>query len=144
MPSLLHEVLIEMFRDRPALVVDLLDGALGISVPEFHKANLSPGDLTDVVPTEYRADAVVTLNVADDPVVRGAGRDRQSGFGVDAGGAGAAAVAGADRHRVGPSSSGVDGVVGAGACGWAGSVAVVGAVAGRARHNRPRSCRTVR
>jgi hypothetical protein len=29
---------------------------------------LSAGELTDVAPTEYRADAVVTLNVADSPV----------------------------------------------------------------------------
>ncbi|HZN19336.1 MAG TPA: hypothetical protein VFB84_14345 [Micromonosporaceae bacterium] len=43
-------------------------GPLGVAVPEFHKARLSAGDLTDVVPTEYRADAVVTLDVADTPV----------------------------------------------------------------------------
>src|SRR5262249_16933240 len=68
MPSHLHEVLIEMFRDRPALVADLLAGPLGIEVPEFHKAQVSAGELTDVAPTEYRADVVVTLNVADNPV----------------------------------------------------------------------------
>jgi hypothetical protein len=68
MPSHLHEVLTEMFRDRPALAADLLAGPLGIAVPDFHKARLSPGELTDVNPTEYRADAVVTLNVADRPV----------------------------------------------------------------------------
>jgi len=56
-----------MFRDRPALAADLLAG-LGVEVPEFHKARLSSGELTDVVPTEYRADAVVTLDVADTPV----------------------------------------------------------------------------
>jgi hypothetical protein len=38
-------------------------------VPAFHKAQLSAGELTDVAPTEYRADAVVTLNVADNPVL---------------------------------------------------------------------------
>lgn len=68
MPSHLHEVLIEMFRDRPALAADLLAGPLGIAVPDFQKARLSAGELTDVAPTEYRADAVVTLNVADRPV----------------------------------------------------------------------------
>jgi len=57
-----------MFRDRPALVADLLAGPLGVAVPVFHNAELSAGDLTDVAPTEYRADAVVTLKVADDPV----------------------------------------------------------------------------
>jgi hypothetical protein len=68
MPSHLHEVLIEMFRDRPALAADLLAGPLGIAVPAFHSARMSAGELTDVSPTEYRADAVVTLNVAESPV----------------------------------------------------------------------------
>lgn len=69
MPSHLHEVLIEMFRDRPALAADLLAGPLGVAVPEFEVASLSSGDLTDVVPTEYRADAVVTHTVDDQPVL---------------------------------------------------------------------------
>jgi hypothetical protein len=68
MPSQLHELLIEMFRDRPALAADLLSGPLGVAVPEFQRAQLSAGELTDVAPTEYRADAVVTLNVANDPI----------------------------------------------------------------------------
>jgi hypothetical protein len=68
MPSHLHEVLVEMFRDRPALAADLLAGPFGVALPEFQKAQLSAGELTDVAPTEYRADAVVTLNVADTAV----------------------------------------------------------------------------
>ncbi|HET8657380.1 MAG TPA: hypothetical protein VFM55_00085 [Micromonosporaceae bacterium] len=68
MPSRLHEVLIEMFRDRPVLAADLLAGPLGVALPTFHKARLSAGELTDVLPTEYRADAVVTLNIVDTPV----------------------------------------------------------------------------
>ena len=50
------------------MAADLLAGPLGIAVPEFHKAQLSAGELTDIAPTEYRADAVITLDVADDPV----------------------------------------------------------------------------
>jgi hypothetical protein len=68
MPSYLHEVLIKMFQDRPALVADLLAGPLGIGVPAFESARLSAADLTDLSPTEFRADAVVTLNLADRPV----------------------------------------------------------------------------
>src|SRR5262245_10668682 len=68
MPSHLHELLIEMFRDRPALAADLLSGPFGIAVPEFHEAQLSAGELTDVPATEYRADAVVTLNMANAPI----------------------------------------------------------------------------
>jgi len=68
MPSYLHEILVKMFHDRPALAVDLLAGPLGIGVPAFESARLSAAELTDVTPTEYRADAVVTLNIADRPV----------------------------------------------------------------------------
>jgi hypothetical protein len=38
-------------------------------VPDFQTARLSPGELTDVVPTEYRADLVVTLTTDDTPVL---------------------------------------------------------------------------
>jgi hypothetical protein len=68
MPSRLHEALVDMFREQPALVADLLSGPLGIRMPSFHTARASAGDLTEVVPTEYRADAVVTFDVADKPV----------------------------------------------------------------------------
>jgi hypothetical protein len=61
MPSHLHEILIEMFRDRPTLAAELLRGPLHVPVPDFDDARMSPSDLTDFAPTEYRADAVVTL-----------------------------------------------------------------------------------
>lgn len=69
MPSHLHETLVEMFRDRPALAAEVLAGPLGVAVPAFERAILSSSELTDVVPTEYRADAVVTLTVDDAPVL---------------------------------------------------------------------------
>jgi hypothetical protein len=69
MPSRLHETLIEMVRERPAVVADLLAGPLGVNVPPFEKALLSSADLTDVTPTEFRADGVVTLHGTDGPVL---------------------------------------------------------------------------
>lgn len=69
MPSHLHEILIEMFRDRPLLAVELLRDPLHITVPEFDEARLCAGDLTDVAPTEYRADAVVTLVDGEETVL---------------------------------------------------------------------------
>jgi hypothetical protein len=68
-PSYLHEVLVEMFLDRPVFAAELLTGLFGMSVPAFEQARLSSGGLTNVVPTEYRADAVVTLTVGDRPVL---------------------------------------------------------------------------
>jgi hypothetical protein len=69
MPSHLHEILIEMFRDRPAFAAELLGGLLGVAVPDFDEARVSAGELNDVAPTEYRSDAVVTLDGAGGTVL---------------------------------------------------------------------------
>ncbi|WP_432987411.1 hypothetical protein [Dactylosporangium sp. CA-233914] len=60
----LPEIVMEMLRDRPALVAELLTGQLYIEIPEFETATLAPADLTG-----YRPDAVITLNGADGPVL---------------------------------------------------------------------------
>jgi hypothetical protein len=64
-----HEVLVEMFRDRPLLAAYLLSDPLGMPVPAFQHARVSSGDLTNVSPTEYRADAVITLTHEEVPVL---------------------------------------------------------------------------
>jgi hypothetical protein len=64
MPSQVHEVLIDMFRGRPSLAAELLDGPLHDVLPDYDEAHLVSADLTDVAPTEYRADAVVTLTAS--------------------------------------------------------------------------------
>ncbi|MFE8605268.1 hypothetical protein [Archangium violaceum] len=61
MPSLRHEALLELFRNRPALAAELLRDALGIEVPAYAEARAESAELTQVVPTEYRADLVVQL-----------------------------------------------------------------------------------
>ncbi len=68
MPSSLHEMLVEMFRERPELAADLLGGALGAPLPAFQHVELTSAELSDVAPTEYRADAVVKLTVNTKPV----------------------------------------------------------------------------
>jgi hypothetical protein len=67
-PSHVHEALIELFRQRPALAADLLCGQLGVPMPRYANASVGSCDLTDLAPTEYRADAVVVLNSDDAPV----------------------------------------------------------------------------
>lgn len=69
MPSQRHEALIELFRHRPTLATELLTGPLGIPIPTHQHTRLDSGDLPDLVPTEYRADAVVTLAHHDKPVL---------------------------------------------------------------------------
>lgn len=69
MPSHLHEALVELFRHRPELAAELLADAFGVAVPSHQGARLEAGDLTDLAPTEYRADVAVVLADHDAPVV---------------------------------------------------------------------------
>jgi hypothetical protein len=38
MPSINHEAMIELVRQRPAVIADLLSGPLEVEVPKFEKA----------------------------------------------------------------------------------------------------------
>ncbi|HWO22300.1 MAG TPA: hypothetical protein VNO30_26255 [Kofleriaceae bacterium] len=67
MPSLLHESLLLLVRDRPDLVATLLTDLLGVPVPPFTEARLAEAALHELVPVEYHADAVV-LFVEGKPV----------------------------------------------------------------------------
>jgi hypothetical protein len=69
MPSTLHEVLVDMFHNRPSLAVDLLTDGLGMEVPTFQRAEVKAVEFTDLTPTEYRADAVVELTHNDQKVL---------------------------------------------------------------------------
>lgn len=69
MPSHLHEALVELFQNRPALTAELLSGQLGVPLPAYEEARSESIDLTDIVPTEYWADTVVVLTDADQPVL---------------------------------------------------------------------------
>ncbi|HZM75453.1 MAG TPA: hypothetical protein VFC19_06985 [Candidatus Limnocylindrales bacterium] len=57
----MHEALVEIVRQWPSFVAELLTDRLGVDLPAYQNARLEPGDLTDLTPTEYRADAVVVL-----------------------------------------------------------------------------------
>jgi len=61
MVSLLHEGVIKLVRDCPAFAADLLDQLLGIEVPRFTEARISDATLNELVPVEYRADAVIVF-----------------------------------------------------------------------------------
>jgi len=65
MLSLLHEGLVTLFRDHPALAPELLVQALRADVPHYTEVRIDSADLTDIRPTEYRADAVVQLRRGD-------------------------------------------------------------------------------
>lgn len=61
MPSPLHEALLLLFRNRPALAPELLREALHFEPPPYSEARIDSADLTEIQPTEYRADLVVLL-----------------------------------------------------------------------------------
>ncbi len=69
MPSSLHEALVQMFRYRPVLAVELLDQVADMNMPAYQKVRLDSTDFTQATATEYRADVVVTLTAADKPVL---------------------------------------------------------------------------
>jgi hypothetical protein len=61
MPSLTHEGLIELFRNRPELAAELLRDVLHVELPAYSEARVESADLTDIKPAERRADFVVLL-----------------------------------------------------------------------------------
>lgn len=61
MPSLPHELPLELFRQCPELIVHLLGEVLDIPLPPYGQVRLEESDFTQVTPTEFRADLVLTL-----------------------------------------------------------------------------------
>jgi hypothetical protein len=68
MPSMAHEILADLFKNRPSLAAEILAEVLGISLPTYTEARLASIDLTEIQPAEYRADVVVVLFDHDIPV----------------------------------------------------------------------------
>jgi hypothetical protein len=68
MPSMAHEVLVDLFKNRPSLAAEILAEVLGVSLPVYTEARLASADLTEIQPAEYRADVVVVLLIDDTPV----------------------------------------------------------------------------
>ncbi|MGI5158303.1 hypothetical protein [Microbispora sp. CA-102843] len=56
-----HEALVRLFGERPDLAADLLTQSLRVDLPDYDYAGLESADLTEVTPTERRADSVVAL-----------------------------------------------------------------------------------
>jgi hypothetical protein len=59
---------LELIRVHPALAAVLLDCVRSGLVPDFSRAQLESGDLSEHAPAAYHADAVVTLG-DDDPAL---------------------------------------------------------------------------
>jgi flagellar biosynthesis/type III secretory pathway protein FliH len=68
MPSMAHETLVDLFKNRPSLGAELLSEALFVKLPSYSEARLLSIDLSQIRPAEYRADVVVLLLDGDVPV----------------------------------------------------------------------------
>jgi hypothetical protein len=68
MPTMAHEILVDLFKNRPSLGAELLSEVLGVALPPYTEARLTSIDLTQIQPAEYRADVVVLLLDGDVPV----------------------------------------------------------------------------
>jgi hypothetical protein len=63
-----HEILVDLFKNRPSLAAEILVEVLGVSLPDYTEARIASADLTEIQPAEYRADAVVLLLHGGSPV----------------------------------------------------------------------------
>jgi hypothetical protein len=63
-----HEVLVDLFKNRPSLAAEILAEVLGVSLPAYTEARVASADLTEIQPAEYRADVVVLLLDRNTPV----------------------------------------------------------------------------
>ena len=68
MPSMAHEILVDLFKNRPSLAAEILVEVLDVSLPPYTEARLASADLTEIQPAEYRADVVVLLLDREVPV----------------------------------------------------------------------------
>jgi len=62
-PSLVHEGVIELLRNKPAFAASLLRELFQVEVPAFDEARLAEAALNQIVPVEFSADAVVLFDV---------------------------------------------------------------------------------
>jgi len=66
-PSLPHEALLLLFKNRPELAAELLRDVLHVELPAYREVRADSAELTEVVPTPYHADVVILL-IDDKPV----------------------------------------------------------------------------
>jgi hypothetical protein len=56
-PSMAHEILVDLFKNRPSLAAEILVEVLGLSLPAYTEARLASVDLTEIQPavTPFRS-----------------------------------------------------------------------------------------
>jgi hypothetical protein len=69
MPTLEHNGLVEMFREKPDLAPHLLTTLFGIDIPPYATVGVVESSLDQMVPVEFRADLVLELRDAHGSLV---------------------------------------------------------------------------
>ena len=64
MPTIDHESLVELFRNRPRLAAELIRDGLGIELPDFDDVASDSIEFNQIKPAEYRCDHVAVLAAA--------------------------------------------------------------------------------
>ena len=64
MPSIIHESLVDLFRECPVLASELLSGT-GAAIPDQSTPRITSAEFVDLNAAEYRADVVICLDTAD-------------------------------------------------------------------------------
>jgi len=62
MPSQQHEALVHLFRNSPQLALKLLRSTLDVPLPAHTDVKIECANLTELQPTEYRADLVLSIS----------------------------------------------------------------------------------
>jgi hypothetical protein len=52
MPSMAHEILVDLFKNRPSLAAESLVEVLGLSLPAYTEARIASAYLTEIQPAE--------------------------------------------------------------------------------------------
>src|SRR5687768_11824733 len=68
MPSLRHELLVDLFRQDPSLLLRLLEEGLGPLLPPHSAVQAADGNLTQPLPAELRADLLLHLLAEGRPI----------------------------------------------------------------------------
>ncbi len=59
MPSALHEILVQLFRERPSLAIDFVAGQLGLPLPVKAGVEILSGEIEQTSAPQHRADTVL-------------------------------------------------------------------------------------
>lgn len=83
MPSMQHEILVEIFKNRPSLASEMLEESLEVAQPEYDEVRVESIELTEVQPAQYRADVVTVLYRDKQAVAVDIVDEKRAGFYVD-------------------------------------------------------------